>query len=122
MNIAKEPIVPALAGIYGLAVPCAHAGTVDATVIQGVNTGGTVRVNMLANLEALLNIIANGCEIILIAVGLVLLYRSGKVFLATKRIPKSRILAAFVFIESGLLTPEGVNFLVAGCRDAGLFS
>ena len=30
----------------------------DATVIQGVNTAGTVRVNNLANLEALLNIIA----------------------------------------------------------------
>src|SRR5215213_3717282 len=34
----------------------------DATVIQGVNTAGTVRVNNLANLEALLNIIANGME------------------------------------------------------------
>src|SRR5262249_1292874 len=28
----------------------------DATVVQGVNTAGTVRVNNLANLEALLNI------------------------------------------------------------------
>ena len=35
----------------------------EATVVQGVNTAGTVRVNNLANLEALLNIIANGMEI-----------------------------------------------------------
>ncbi|MBX9687924.1 MAG: hypothetical protein K2X27_14555, partial [Candidatus Obscuribacterales bacterium] len=41
----------------------------DATVIQGVNTAGTVRVNNLANLEALLNIIANGMEILGIAWG-----------------------------------------------------
>ena len=41
----------------------------DATVITGVNTAGTVRVNNLANLEALLNIIANGMEILGIAWG-----------------------------------------------------
>src|SRR5262249_18507948 len=41
----------------------------DATVVQGVNTAGTVRVNNLANLEALLNIIANGMEILGIAWG-----------------------------------------------------
>ena len=35
----------------------------DATEIRGVNTAGTVRVNNLANLEALLNIIANGLEV-----------------------------------------------------------
>ncbi|HEY9785493.1 MAG TPA: hypothetical protein V6D17_08845, partial [Candidatus Obscuribacterales bacterium] len=41
----------------------------DATFITGVNTAGTVRVNNLANLEALLNIIANGMEILGIAWG-----------------------------------------------------
>ena len=41
----------------------------DATVVSGVNTAGTVRVNNLANLEALLNIIANGMEILGIAWG-----------------------------------------------------
>ena len=41
----------------------------DATAIMGVNTAGTVRVNNLANLEALLNIIANGMEILGIAWG-----------------------------------------------------
>ena len=122
MKHTGGPIVPALVGIYGLAVPCAHADNLDATIIQGVNTAGTVRVNMLANLEALLNILANGCEIILMAVGIVLLCKSGKVFLTTKRISKSTILAAFVFIASGLLTPGSINFFVAGCRDAGLFS
>ena len=41
----------------------------DATAVMGVNTAGTVRVNNLANLEALLNIIANGMEILGIAWG-----------------------------------------------------
>src|ERR1700679_2909615 len=41
----------------------------DATVIQGVNTAGTVRVNNLANLEALLNIIAHRMEILGLAWG-----------------------------------------------------
>ncbi len=41
----------------------------DATYITGVNTAGTVRVNNLANLEALLNILANGMEILGIAWG-----------------------------------------------------
>ncbi|HEY9733797.1 MAG TPA: hypothetical protein V6C89_17935, partial [Drouetiella sp.] len=41
----------------------------DATFVTGVNTAGTVRVNNLANLEALLNIIANGMEILGIAWG-----------------------------------------------------
>lgn len=41
----------------------------EATAVQGVNTAGTVRVNNLANLEALLNIIANGMEILGIAWG-----------------------------------------------------
>lgn len=35
----------------------------DAKNIQGVNTAGAVRVNNVANLEALLNIIANGMEL-----------------------------------------------------------
>ncbi len=39
----------------------------DATYVTGLNTAGTVRVNNLANLEALLNIIANGMEILGIA-------------------------------------------------------
>ena len=41
----------------------------DATIIDGVNTCGTVRVNNLANLEALLNFMANGTEIFCIAWG-----------------------------------------------------
>src|SRR6202011_3527853 len=35
----------------------------DATYVTGLNTAGTVRVNNLANLEAMLNLLANGSEI-----------------------------------------------------------
>jgi Ca-activated chloride channel family protein len=41
-----------------------------ATVITGINTSGTVRVNNLANLEALLNIIANALNLVVLGVGL----------------------------------------------------
>ena len=38
--------------------------TPKGTYVKGVNTAGTVRVNNLANLEALLNIMANGIEVL----------------------------------------------------------
>ncbi len=41
----------------------------DATYVVGVNTAGTVRVNMLAMLEALFNNIANGAQIITVLWG-----------------------------------------------------
>ncbi len=61
--------------------PCLQGATMgtigpqgdDATVITGVNTAGMVRVNMLAMLEALLNIVANGVEIITVLWGSLLM-------------------------------------------------
>ncbi len=73
----------------------------DATVIQGL---GTVRVNMLANLEALLNIGANATEIIGVAWGASLLA------LAFIKVPKEKrvgtIVFAVVLITVGLSAPN----------------
>lgn len=118
--------MPTLVGAYWfVAVPMAQASkdkiVADATVIQGVNTAGTVRVNMLANLEALLNIVLNCGELIQIAIGLFLLYKAGKTFIATKQIAKSRILIGCALITSGLMTPGSVNYFIASCR-GNLFS
>ncbi len=55
--------------LQGAANVTVAAQGIEATVVQGVNTAGTVRVNNLANIEALLNIIANGMEILGIAWG-----------------------------------------------------
>ncbi|HNB21176.1 MAG TPA: hypothetical protein PKZ32_02080 [Candidatus Melainabacteria bacterium] len=57
--------------------PCLQGATmgtigpqgVDATYLTGVNPAGAVRVNMLSNLEALLNIVASGAEIIFVLWG-----------------------------------------------------
>lgn len=126
MKNTGSPFVPTLVGAYWfVAVSMAQANkgniALDATVIQGVNTAGTVRVNCLANLEALLNIVTNCGELIQIAIGLFMLYKAGKAFLTTKQISKSRILIGSALIISGLATPGSVNWFMASCG-GNLFS
>lgn len=123
MKNAKEPIVLALASIYGFAAPCAHAEILaDATVIQGVNTAGTVRVNCLANLEALIYLVTNLGGFVQISTGAVMLYKAIKLFCTKKDISKYHLAAGITLIVSGLLTPGMVNFAVAAARDANLFN
>ena len=94
----------------------------DATFITGVNTAGTVRVNNLANLEALLNIIANGMEILGIAWGgPTLIYGFMKMAAGTKDSVK-HIIHGCCGVTGGLATPGLINWLVASARDANLFS
>lgn len=94
----------------------------DATFITGVNTAGTVRVNNLSNLEALLNIIANGMEILGIAWGgPTLIYGFMKMAAGTKDAIKGIIMGC-CGVTGGLATPGLINWLVASARDANLFS
>jgi len=97
-----------------------------------VNTAGVVRVNMLANLEALLNIFANTIEVTAIAVGLVLFLvglrthsQSASCLTssdsADKRARFKRHLGALL-VKVGLVTPLAINWLVAAARDASLFN
>lgn len=65
--------VPNLQGVTIGTIPAQDA---DATVIQGINDTGAVRVNNLANLEALLNVLANCAEIGGVAFGLSLLVKA----------------------------------------------
>lgn len=92
----------------------------DATFVCGVNTAGTVRVNNLANLEALLNILANVCEIGFLVAGIAIagsgLTPSGRNALGT------RIAIGIALAVIGLGMPGCVNWLVASARDANLFS
>ena len=92
-------------------------------VLEGVNGPGTVRVNNLANLEALLNILANSSEIVGIQVfggffmAGVILNVKGK----TK--PGSILICVAIFsLVGGLATPGIINWLIASARDANLFS
>ncbi|MBY0551603.1 MAG: hypothetical protein K2W95_30250 [Candidatus Obscuribacterales bacterium] len=97
----------------------------DSTVIQGINTAGTVRVNNLANLEALLNLFANSSEILGLAIGLVNLIlgalgrSSGGLF---KMSARTRMVAGVGLMVLGLAIPGVLNWLLASARDSNLFS
>lgn len=94
----------------------------DATVIMGINTAGTVRVNNLANLEALLNIIANGMEILGIAWGGPTMIMGFMHMAAGSQDAMKRVLWGAGGVTGGLATPGCINWLVASARDANLFS
>ncbi len=94
----------------------------DVTVVQGINTAGTVRVNNLANLEALLNIIANGMEILGIAWGGPTMIMGFMHMAAGTQDAMKRVLFGCAGVTGGLATPGCINWLVASARDANLFS
>ena len=94
----------------------------DATYITGVNTAGTVRVNNLANLEALLNIIANGMEILGIAWGGPTMIMGFMHMAAGTQDAMKKVLFGAAGVTGGLATPGCINWLVASARDANLFS
>ncbi len=94
----------------------------DATYITGVNTAGTVRVNNLANLEALLNIIANGMEILGIAWGGPTMIMGFMHMAAGSHDAMKKVLFGAAGVTGGLATPGCINWLVASARDAALFN
>jgi hypothetical protein len=97
----------------------------EATYVTGVNTAGTVRVNNLANLEAMLNILANCGELAGILVGGWLI---GCTFIKqvtwfNVKISRTRaIVYGVIFVVTGLAFPGIINWFVASSRDANLFS
>jgi hypothetical protein len=94
----------------------------DATYITGINTAGTVRVNNLANLEALLNIIANGMEILGIAWGGPTMIMGFMHMAAGTQDAMKKVLFGCAGVTGGLAPPGCINWLVASARDASLFS
>lgn len=110
----------------------------DATVIQGTNTAGTVRVNNLANLEALLNILANGFEILGVGFGLLCMIMAflcktpaktdetgengDAVANENASIKRERFIFGALIATLGLATPSIINWMVSFARDANLFS
>ncbi|MDR3615887.1 MAG: hypothetical protein P4L53_20180 [Candidatus Obscuribacterales bacterium] len=100
----------------------ATSGTVgpqgdDATYITGVNTAGTVRINNLANAEAILNIFANAVEILGIVFG-------GFTIIAALMtgFKARRFALGLAMILFGLAAPGMVNWLMASARDSNLYS
>ncbi len=87
---------------------------------MGVNTAGTVRVNNLVNLEALLNIIASGMEIIGIAWGGPTMIMGLLHMAAESKYAMIRVLMGCAGVTGGLAGPGVINWLVASARDANL--
>jgi len=88
----------------------------DATYVSGLNTAGTVRVNNLANLEAALNILANGIEILGLLFGSAFCVRA-----VSSKKAKFAYLGASMML-AGLMTPGLINWLCASARDSNLFN
>jgi len=127
INTGSQTSNQAGAGSNAPTLQAATNGTVgpqgsDATYITGVNTAGTVRVNNLANLEALLNIIANGLEILGIAWGGPTMIMGFMHMAAGTQDAMKRVLFGAAGVTGGLATPGCINWLVASARDANLFS
>lgn len=97
-----------------------QAGPGDVTVINGgIAMKGTVKVNTLAMLEALVNIGVNGVELICLAWATGLLIAA---FTMPAACRSSRLVKAAVTVCIGLMIPGSVNWLIAECRDFNLFS
>ncbi|MBX9686208.1 MAG: hypothetical protein K2X27_05870, partial [Candidatus Obscuribacterales bacterium] len=100
----------------------------DASVVMGVNTAGTVRVNNLANLEAFLNIIANLGELAALIAGFGLMLHGimkRSVLMLGEDIelgPAGRVVLGIMIMVLGLAVPGVLNWFVASARDANLFS
>ena len=96
----------------------------DTTVIYGLNTAGTVRVNNLANLEAFLNIMANCAECFGIALGGFNIFmgaRNKAMSFPFPLGPRGRILLGMLIALVGLTIPGSIQWLTASARDANLF-
>ena len=93
----------------------------DPALVQGVSTAGTVRSCNLANLEALLNIISNGVEIIAILAGTWLITRA-TLKPCSAKVRSQKIGVALAVIACGLFVPTAVNYFVSFARDVNLFS
>lgn len=96
----------------------------DATVIQGVNTAGTVRVNNLVNLENLLR--ALGCVMQALGLALWAFLMSEAILNKGLQVPVrlSRVqtfVLAFLGGTAALMTPAAMNALILWLRDTVFF-
>ncbi len=92
----------------------------DNNVIQGINTAATVRGCGLANVEALINITANGFELIGVAWGVCLLFQLTRPMSSMQRGKKFAL--ALLPIFAGLAIPSITSFVITSARAMNLFS
>jgi hypothetical protein len=131
---APGPEAPVLQGAsFGTAAPMLQGATngtigpqgADATVIMGVNTAGTVRVNNLVLLENWLNVIASTVQIIGVALAAFMMSEAAlnKGLKAPVQLSRVKTFWLALFVgTSAYFTPTGINALMAWMRDMNLFS
>lgn len=88
------------------------------------NTTNTavVRTMNLANLEALLNIIANFAELAGLTCAAFLMITACKLWIPNRKLAVLQLKLAVLFTVSGLSCPGAINNVVASLRDANLIS
>ncbi len=94
----------------------------ESTVVNGVNTAGTVRVNYLADLEAQANLIANAIEILGIGWGsctLIMCLLRGK---SAHQGRRTKLIAAVIAIAIGLAAPVGLNWFLNELHNSCIFN
>ncbi|MDP3509755.1 MAG: VIT and VWA domain-containing protein [Candidatus Melainabacteria bacterium] len=94
----------------------------ESTVVNGVNTAGTVRVNYLADLEAQANLIANAIEILGIGWGsctLTMCLLRGK---SAHQGRRTKLIAAVIAIAIGLAAPVGLNWFLNELHNSCIFN
>jgi hypothetical protein len=125
----REAVTANIPTLAGATLATIAPQATDSIVVQGVNTCGSVRVNNLANLEALINIIANFIEMTMLIGGVVSTIKgailkgsSVKVFGILELSRTGLIIGGVICIFVGLAVPGVINFFVASARDAALFN
>lgn len=95
----------------------------DATVIQGVNTAGYIRVNNLANLEAVLNLLSGFGQFVGMSLALLLGFEAANRRRGFGKLSKrSAMILSAVLCLVAFYIPSIVNLVVVTARDLNLFS
>lgn len=134
-NVQTSRVLPAAASpAQGAAAPSSTVspprqgttnGTIgpkgsDATYVTGLNTAGTVRVNNLANMEATMNVMSNGMEVLGIAWGGPTIIMACMQMGAGAPDGWKRVMNGILAVLGGLAQPAWNNWLVACMRDCHL--
>ncbi|MBS2006739.1 MAG: VWA domain-containing protein [Cyanobacteria bacterium SZAS TMP-1] len=98
------------------------SGGADSTIVQGVNTAGTVRINNLANLEATANLMAGAIEALGLLWGGITVLISICMWKRNADKAFSKMMLGALGVGIGICTPGLINWLIATLRDVGLFN
>jgi hypothetical protein len=121
--VDNNPVLPQNAPtLQGATMGTIDPQGTDATVITGLMTAGTVRVNNLANLEAALNILAMFALVVGHILGIVYLIKTVRLTVKTPGRVLGGLAKGFSFISIGLLSPQFINWAVGMARDAAFFN